>query len=430
MRALALALLLSFVPISAIAETKARPILRVTLSDHAAVPGQAIALDVTILVPTWMPRPPELPSFEIPDVAVRLPEGASMATSETLDGETWSGVMRAYQLYPMVVGRFRIPSLPVTVTFADPDTLEPVEAVLRTNELVFEGVAPVGAEALDPFIAADRLTLEQRIEGDPEGLEPGAAFTRTVTARIEGASPIFLPPLVPRLEAPGLAAYPQEPVFEEKGVRGVVVGKRIERVTYVAEAGARVRTAPVQLQWWNLHAQRIEVAELPPLEIVSSGPPPGASPTASAAEALLRVGLGALLGAVALAGFRSARPRVAGWLRRRREAHVASEAFAFDRVVRALRAHRFGEALRALELWGRRVEPLSPSDLELVSQALTPLSAELYGRRPLSPSGERWSEALRSLRKARERVLARDRARTPRGALPALNPRRNGAGGP
>ena len=170
-----------------------QPLLRTNLETTVAVPGQVLILEVTILVPTWMLKPPEFPTFELPDVRVQLPEGASRPAMERFDGEIWSGVTRDYQLSPMIVGKFRIPPQSVTVTFADPETRAAIVVDLPMGEVVFEGRAPVGAEDLDPFIAAEALSLEQELDGDPQNLEPGLAFTRTVTARVAGASPIFLP---------------------------------------------------------------------------------------------------------------------------------------------------------------------------------------------------------------------------------------------
>ena len=231
------------------AQEVTRPVLRTELETVSAIPGQPIVLRITLLVPTWLPKPPGFPSFETPNVIVRLPPGSSSPTSERIGGETWSGVTRAYRLYPMIVARFRIPPQIVTVTFADPDTRAPVTVKLRTNEVVFSGTAPDGSEDLDPFIAAEALTLEQSIEGEPGNLEPGGAITRTVTVRVNGTSPIFLPPLIPPLVAEGVSAYPKEPVVTETEARGVISGDRVESVTYVAESGGRRGTRSARIPY-------------------------------------------------------------------------------------------------------------------------------------------------------------------------------------
>jgi hypothetical protein len=411
-------------PTIAIAQPVSEPILKAELESNVAVPGQVLTLDVTILVPTWMPKPPEFPTFELPDVSVRLPEGSSRPAMENIDGETWSGVTRAYQLSPMVVGRFMIPPQTVTVTYADPETRAPIVATMRMGELVFEGRAPAGAEDLDPFIAAESLTLEQTIEGDPLDLEPGGAFTRVVTARVSGASPIFLPPLVPLLEAEGLAVYPKEPVFSERANRGRMSGERIEAVTYVAEAGGRYAAAPVRLHWWNLRTNEIEVTEIPAFEIVSRGLPPITPSTLDPRELRPWILGGSFLVLMAGVGARWLWPRFVQWRRRRSERRLASEAFAFDRVADALRARRFGDTLRAVEVWSVRLPLVSESERLHLFELLEPLGALLYGPGQNTVAPATWSEALAALRTARRNCLVKGRIRGSEHALPSLNPTR------
>lgn len=404
------------------AEPAPQPLLRAVLEKPTAVPGQILSLEITILVPTWMPQPPEFPTFELPDVSVRLPEGSSRPTMERVGGESWSGVMREYQLSPMVVGLFRIPPQTITVTYADPETRAPLVAKLRTKEFVFEGRAPTAAEDLDPFIAAETLAIEQRVEGDPANLEPGSAFTRIVTARLTGASPIFLPPLIPPFEAEGLAAYPKEPVFTESSDRGRTIGKRIESVTYVAEAGGRFTAPPARLRWWNLRTKQIEVAQISALAIVSRGPSPAAPANLDEQEVVVWLLVGGLLVVIAGVGGRWSWPRYAAGRRRRLEEKLASESFAFEQVIRALRAQRFGDVIRATELWSTRLPIPFDSDRAQLFEALEPLGALLYGPEAQTPAKAHWSAALASLRNARKCCLAKERSRLADGVLPSLNP--------
>ena len=117
------------------------------------------------------------------------------------------------------------------------------------------------------------------------------------------------------------------------------------------------------------------------------------------------------------------RPRVAAWRRRRREAHHASETFAFDRAVAALRARNVGEALHAIELWLSRAPPPSGSVDGRLSNALSQLGAMGYGAgRPASATVP-WAEVLAALRAARRKRRAAATGIAAGRALPPLNPR-------
>ncbi len=401
------------------AQEAPRPILRTQLEKVSAVPGQPIILRVTVLAPTWLPKPPVFPSFETLNVIVRLPPHASSPTSERIGGETWSGVTRAYRLYPMTVGHFRIPPQTVTVTFADPDTRAPVTVALHTDEVVFSGVAPEGAEGLDPFIAAKALTLEQNIEGEPGNLEPGGTITRTVTVRVKGTSPIFLPPLIPPLAAEGVSAYPKEPVVTETEVRGGISGARVESVTYVAEAGGRHTVPPIRLRWFNLREKRVETAMADGFEIAVRGPPPAPPSSFDWRATAPWAALGTLLVALAVVAVVRLRPGISRWRRGRREAYLASEAFAFSHAMAALRTRDFGEAMRTVELWSSRLPPGASVQHARLSDALARLGAAFYGRDRRPPLESQWSDAIAVLRATRrERLAASATGR----ALPPLNP--------
>ncbi len=420
----AILILLVWLAMPTAAQESARPVLRMSLEKEAAVPGQPIVLRVTVLAPTWFPRAPEFPSFEIPNVIVRLPPRASGPASERIDGETWSGVTRAYHLYPMIVGRFRIPPQPLIVTFADPENQKPVTVELRTEAVAFGGVAPAGAEDLNPFIAAEALTLEQTIEGKPGELEPGGAVTCTVAAAVTGVSPIFLPPLIPPLAAEDISVYPKEPVVTENMERGTVTGERVESVTYLAQAGGRHSVMPIQLHWFNLGTEQVETVAVEGFEIVVRGPLPESAQTFDWRAAYAWVMAAIVLVALAAATVTiKLWPRMAGWRRRRREAYLASEAFAFAQAKQTLRRRDFSAAVRAVERWSSRLPSAHGAEQTRLRAALTRLGASLYGHPPQPASHKHWSEALKALQAARLEALAavsEDRAGN---RLPPLNPR-------
>lgn len=410
-------------PLGAAAAEPPQPVLRMELEKFAAIPGQPIVLRLSLLVPTWLPKPPVFPSLEVANVMVRLPARGSSPISERIDGDTWSGVTRAYRVYPMIPGRFRIPARSISITYADPRTRSPVTVELRTEELAFEATVPPGAEDLDPFIAAEALTLEQTIEGDPESLEPGDAFTRRVTAQVKGTSPLFLPPLISPLTASSIESYPQEPLVEESEERGILSGRRVERVTYVAEAGGHHVVPPIGLRWFNMSSGRVEFAEVSGFEVVSRGPLPVTPRTFDWRAAVPWIFGSALVLVLAGAILARLRPQLAAWYRLRFDAYFASETFAFKQATTALRARNFGETQRAVGLWSSRLRPLAGAQDAGLSDALAGLGAALYAK-GASPSPGQWSLALRALQDARRARRAARSAAVTASALPPLNPRK------
>lgn len=393
------------------------PTLSVSFEDTVTVPGQPLSLRLTVLVPTFMPRPPVWPSLETPNVLVRLPERSTSPTSERVNGETWSGVTRRYSITPMIAGDFALPPQDVVVTFADPKTNAPVAATLTTGPIRFSGVVPEQAKALDPFLAATRLTLEQSIDGEPGAMTPGDSVTRTVTARIEGAPSMFIPDLLPPAEVTGVAAYPAEPVTTDTGNRGTVTGVRTERVTYVAENGGKGEAPAVSISWYNLGSDTIETTSVDPFAIAVDGPP---------AQQVERMDWrrGAIIAALAIAALglavlavRRATPAVRRRLSAWHAQRLASEGYAWGRLKSAVARRDTATLYGALELWVDRIGGRDPRRRSNVEAALVGIGAARYGSAAAGEDGS-WRALSRALAAARHDALHRPES----SALPPLNP--------
>jgi hypothetical protein len=340
--------------------------------------------------------------------------------SERIGGQTWSGISRRYRITPMVPGTFALPPQPVVVTYADPQDSTPRHVTLETNPLTFTGVVPKVAEDLDPFVAAETLTLEQTIDGDPAAMTPGDSVTRTVVATVAGTSPMFVPDLLAPVTIDGIAAYPDEPALSETAERGTLGGTRTESVTFVAEGGGSGEVPPVSIEWLNLTSGAVETATAAGFAIhVAGAPARRAAPTDWRA-----IGLAVLIGAVAVTALAWAIRRAVPPLRARqaeRRAHrLASEAHAFAGLERAVRRRDHATLRQALDLWASRTAGPDPRDDPAVHAALTALGAARYGgASDRGEEGAAWNKLARALPDARRATNAPAAATRP---LPALNP--------
>lgn len=405
------------------AQEPMRPFIGAELESDTAIPGQPVTMRLTILVPTWMPKPPVLPDFDVPNLMVRLPPRSTHPVSRRVDGETWSGITRIYRFYPLVEGVVRIGPQLVSLQYADPKTSKPVSAELPTPAFTITGSIPENGAGLDPFIAASALRLEQEIEGNPDDLEPGDAIKRQVRLHIEGASPMMVPPLVAEQAMRGLAAYDAEPVLEEKAEGAVLSGTRLEEITYVAEAGGRFALAPISVRWYNQTRDRIETARVEGIDLTVRGPPPVDMP-----ERDWRADLGrwasalVLIGIAALAMWRLRKP-IAAWRKRREAAYLDSEKYALRQARRALGDRQLSSALRTTASWWHCRDRSRAPIPEALAEPLRRIGAALYGhRRPDRQVDPKiWQSAVRAFH-----TLAREKQgvwmRAGGAGLPPLNP--------
>ncbi|WP_170446094.1 BatD family protein [Ruegeria arenilitoris] len=402
-------LMLLLCPTEVLAQaTDIQPRVTIEVPPDPTIVGQPAIVRLKVLVPTYMPNPPVFPSLEQENLLVRLPDRASGPVSESVEGETWSGVQRSYRLYPLAPGTYDFAAAEVQVTFADPETNDPVQVSVPLPAVRLTVEVPDAARGLDPLIIADGFELSQEIEGDTS-LQTGDALTRTLTAKITGTPPIMIPPLLPQIEDPLLRAYPNEPRLTETEDRGVLSGQRTDRVTYVAQDGGQTQLPAVEIDWFNLKTNKVETARADSVDLVLA-PPPWQPPDR---ETVLQLVGYFFIGVVILwFVFRKLHPVLLARWAAARQRRLASAAHAFSELKQAVRQQDLARVYQKLEVWKRRLA--DPPDTAEFEASLAEIGASRYGGG--DQQAENWSEVRDCL----------DRIARPLGhsksALPQLNP--------
>ena len=408
-----------FVMASTSVSASDQPLMEVEFETREVVPGQSVPLRLTILVPTWMPEPVEFPDFEMPNLRVRLPGRSTFPTGRRVGSETWSGVVRTYQLTPLAPGLFEIPPQEVEITYAEPGGIEPITVVLQTDPMVLSGVVPEGAESLRPFIAATSLTLEQEVSPKTRDLAPGEGIERIITARIAGSSPFSLPRLMPDHHVPGMRVYPDAPSVVENEDGGSLSGIRIERIMLMAEGDGAGEAPEVAVRWYNLESGTIETSRVPGFDVTVIAPPPPPAPPDYGRIA--RNALFALVAAAALFWLlRRIWPSVDALLQARRQRYLDSERYAFGRLRESIQSRNYTQALAGLEAWAALLPGTDPSRDNKVSAALDAIGRAHYSPSPTPEGRKVWGELYAALCEIRQTSKKRSSQLT--GALPQLNP--------
>jgi len=334
------------------------PFVEVTISPGEVSVGDAITLGITVFSPTWFPKPPEFPSFELANTITRLPPNSSRPTTRRINGELWSGIVRNYEIYPLVAATYRLDKRSFPVTYADPETRKPSHAEVDVPAVEFKAHVPPGAEALSPYLAGKRLTLDRIIDGDLEDLQPGDAIVVRYSLELDHMPGIFLPSLAPVQKNSGMAAYPAEPVIEDGPP-----ARRTEKVTYVFEAGGSYALPAVTLSWWNSERSEIAVAALPEVRLSVAGARSAQAGRNESPADWRRILLWLLLLALTGYGLYRVVPLLRIELQRRRQARLRSEAHAFKQLRRAIRSGNLRRLEDALSAWIERTAP----DMDTVS---------------------------------------------------------------
>ena len=334
------------------------PIVRVVVEPGVVQVGETVNVQIMVLSPTWFPKPPAFPSFELPNLITRLPPDSSYPISERVNGKTWSGIVRNYQMFPLLGATFILAGEVIGVTYADPETSRPVKATVVVPTIEFSAVVPPGAASLNPYIAGKNFTLTREIEGDPAELEVGDALILRYIAELEGMPAIFLPPIARQLEqrlknTDGVSVYPKEPKIVEEQT-----ATRTEVVTLVFEKGGNFVVPELWFDWWNSSSNTLERASVQELRLSVRGPLSTSTanepePRAIPWRLIFGFGLALLLGTLL---WRSAAILRNGFTQYR-AARRLTKPYAYRCLIREIRNKNANPAHQWLCVWVNRLSP-------------------------------------------------------------------------
>ncbi len=397
------------------------PQISVEYDDAQTIVGQPAIVRVKVLVPTFMPKPPVWPSFEAPQLTVRLPERSTSPTSEQINGESWSGIVRSYRLYPMQEGVITVPSQDMIVVYADPETNEPNTVTNKIPAIKVVAVIPEGARGLDPLILANNVSASQTIEANEPALAVGDAIARKIRVDIEGTSPLFIPPLLDLAVPEIVKPYLQDPKVVESLERGVLAGSRDEQATYIALSGGSVILPDVEVKWFNLETYKIETITLAGQSFEITAIEHETAIDAGIVKRVLAVGLILLLATWLIKRF--VLPRLKLVLANLQGCYLSSRYFAYRQAKTAISNQDLSGFFNGIDLLTAR-GALAPSDGDdELENAVLSLTASLYDDH--NHTGQEktklWSAASRALtwwRIGVWQLLHRNK----RPDLPPLNP--------
>lgn len=402
------------------------PVLRARIEPARVVVGQPATLRIEVLAPNYMTAAPVMPDFQIRNAVTRPLDRSNF--SERNGDTTLAGIRFEFAIFPQESGSYSIAGQPVTVSYAyNPPTTR--QATLALPAIDFDAFFPDAAAALDPFISAQRLAIEQIVQRPDGELKVGDAVTRQITTTADGTLAMLLPPA--RTARPqGLAAYPAQPVLQDQpdSQTGGLTAMRTDSVTYMLERPGDYTLPAVEVDWWNVTEQKIERAHADPVTLHVLDNPGMRSTMADGAgtDARWHSLVDLLVGRwprivvllLALCGLAWMAPRALRFLRdmhrRRRQAYLDSEAWSFAQLRRAARGGEAGAFYVALLAWLRRFAPAAPghtinalkkvaNDPDL-DREIGLLECRLYGNASQSAS---WSPGglMRSITAARRSLM-------------------------
>ncbi|HLG48382.1 MAG TPA: hypothetical protein VKY24_19210 [Reyranella sp.] len=367
--------------------------------EKEAVIGQRIALYVDVLFAGEMTRPPRVVVPEPAGAQVLRFESQATTMSDRIGDVAYTGQRFEFALYARRGGVLTVPAAEVSLL----DRAGNVAGTVPGQPVSVAVAVPPGVDAGAPVIATTQVTLQERWSPAPKGpFKAGDALVRTVTREADDVPAMAMPPL--SFAAPnGVRVYVDPRQSDDRQDRGTVTGRRVDRATYVFEAGGRFELAGLRQPWWDLEARQLRTDRLPSVTVEVTAPPVPIDPWRFIAPML------ALL--VLLAAERRVEPTVRAWYAERQALWLLSEPKAYRDLAEACRSDDLRNIYRAFTIWRLRARRV-PAAISLAEA----LEEALFASAPWSR--ERSRALLRDVAAIR-RQMHRSPAAT---GLPPLNP--------
>ena len=240
-----------------------KPKLYVSISPKTVIVGQAVSVKVSVVVPTWLMGAPVFPHLEIPGAIAILPEERAENITQTIDGETWSGISRTYLIYPQEEKEYKLPNANVEMIYS----LGGIEKSPKTNvplpQYEFRAIIPDEAKNMDSFLATTQFKIRQKFDRKLSNLKMGDSFSRTITVEVKNTMAMFIPPIeFDSLDGITIYHEPAEVKNKSENRAGFTGGYRVDKVSYFIQKPGDYELPEIEIKWWDLSKNRISISKI------------------------------------------------------------------------------------------------------------------------------------------------------------------------
>ncbi len=241
------------------------------------VPGQRALLTLEVATSTWFTGGTRIRIPEVPGLVILQTEQFAANASETREGRPWVVQRWTLDVYPQRDGEFSIPPIALSLN-VNAGERGSIGGELLTPPVDFTVQIPSALKQADFWVASPTFSVTQSVDRDTGALQPGDAFERRIVFQAADVQAMMLPAFSAE-RLPGLAAYPAPPELENSNNRGETTARRVQSISYVAEAPGDYLLPAADFFWWNTRSGTLEVLSLSAVEVSVEGDTAAASPT-------------------------------------------------------------------------------------------------------------------------------------------------------
>ncbi len=236
---------------------------------------------------------PKFPGMDA--VVEQLGDGHSYQTMR--NGQSYAVIERRYAVYPQKSGKFSSEPMQFDGVIVegnrrggfmfDPFSQRSRQKRLFSKALSFT-IKPAPATIGNvPWLPASTVKLSEQWSENPPKFSVGEPITRTLVISAQGLTASQLPALGGNA-VDGFKLYPDQPALKDDKNDDGVTGVRTQKIAIMPTHTGIFILPAVEVNWWNVNTDRMEVARLPAKSITvlpgNADANPTPSPASSTAE--------------------------------------------------------------------------------------------------------------------------------------------------
>ncbi|WP_295890580.1 hypothetical protein [uncultured Vibrio sp.] len=355
------------------------PFSTVEVKKAEVVVGTPAIVTIKLFVPTYFKGEADFPIYDSINLIVKELNQEPPEKARNIEGRDWTVISKKYWMLPMQAGDYSFAAQSASGTYPDPENSRRIDTRFQISGFSFSATIPAGAQALEPLIVAEQLTLEQSWEGADKPLEESGAVTRSVVASIKGSSALFIPALIEPHSSELVKVYPAGQVVTDLETYKGLGGSREERVSYVAQFGGEVSLPELSVQWFNSKTGEIETATVAGRSIVINASEKPEEPLLSKKKTIVLTSLLLCLSLIIWAYRKWLSPVVISILVNIKLRRKESESFAAQQVLTAIQEHNLSRVYNTVEVWMAHQDVTDTQSLQAFEGALLAISKYHFG---------------------------------------------------
>jgi hypothetical protein len=249
----------------------ADPVVRLEADPESPWVGQKVVLKLDVLGADGWAQLKKAGGTEVQGGYLLHLESQGTRLNEVIEGVSYSGQRYEFLFFAQRGGALTIPEMTIDVEVKRWGAESKTETTrLLTPSLNLTIKEPPGAEKLDGLTSTAEFSATQNWTPTVESLTVGDAIVREILLTAEDVTGMAFRPLAPT-DIAGISTYLSEPTVDDSYNRGILVGTRQEKLTYVFEQAGSYQLPGLSYSWWNTSSEKLETVTLNGLSIEVQG---------------------------------------------------------------------------------------------------------------------------------------------------------------